>query len=140
MTFTPAQQKKHRAAFIEECMQKAWSAACHAAWISESVDKLLADHKRLQEEDNGYDADIKELASRVDAHTVENRNKRKELQERRNVLAKQLAFLAQAAQQGVKSMEQTQVSIETHLALAKHAETWEWKEVSTGEKTQRPQP
>lgn len=122
---------KHRAAFIEECMQKAWGAACHAAWISESVDKLLADHKRLQEEGNGYDSDIKKLAGRVDSHTVENRNKRKAPQEKRNGPAAQMQFLAQAAQQGVKSMEQMHVSIETHLALAKHAETWDWKEAES---------
>jgi hypothetical protein len=44
---------------------------------------------------------------------------------------KQLEFLKSVSQNGVKEMEQMQASIETNVALAKHAETWEWKEVES---------
>jgi chromosome segregation ATPase len=128
MTFDDKQQKENRQAFIDECRQKAWGAACHADWIGKSVDQLLADYKKLQEDDHTLEADIKDLDGRVDYHTVENRNKRKALQEKRNKIAEQLKFLGPVAQNGVKQMEQMQSSIETNLALAKHAETWEWKE------------
>jgi hypothetical protein len=130
MTFDEKQQKEHRDAFIIECRQKAWSAACRADWIGNSVDQLVADYKKLQEEDHTLEADIKELASALDYHTVESRDKRKTLQEKRNGIAKKLEFLGPVAQNGVKQMEQMQASIETSLALAKHAETWEWKEAS----------
>jgi hypothetical protein len=36
MTFTDKQQKEHRETFIHECRQKAWSALCHAEWISKT--------------------------------------------------------------------------------------------------------
>ena len=101
--------------------------------ISKSVDQLLADYKRLQDEDRTLAADIKDLDTRIDYHTVENRQKRKELQERRNAIAKQMEFLGKTAQQGTQSMQQMLANVESNLDLAKHAETWEWKEVKTTE-------
>jgi hypothetical protein len=127
--FTDKQQKTHREAFIEECRQKAWSAACHADWVSTEIDRVLAHYQKLQEEDRQYEADIKEVDFRVDFHTVENRDKRKELQERRNKLAGQIKNVATAAQQGQQAMTQLLQSVESNLALAKHAEGWSWKEV-----------
>jgi hypothetical protein len=62
-------------------------------------------------------------------HTVENRNKRKSLQERRNTLANQMQALQMAMQQGQQALSGLHQSIEGSLALAKHAETWEWNEV-----------
>jgi hypothetical protein len=47
-TFTDKQQKAHRAAFIEECKQKAWGAACNADWIGKQVDEMLANYKKLK--------------------------------------------------------------------------------------------
>ena len=79
MTYTDNQQKEHRAALIEECRQKAWAAACYADRVGKSVDQLVADYKKLQEEDRTLEADIKELSSALDSHTVENRNNRKAL-------------------------------------------------------------
>jgi hypothetical protein len=61
-----------------------------------------------------------------DSDTKDNRDKRRTLQERRSVLADQMKF-----QEGQKSVNTLHGSIETDLALAKHAETWEWKEVET---------
>jgi uncharacterized protein YlxW (UPF0749 family) len=105
-TFTDKQQKAHRMAFIEECRQKAWGAACHADWISKSIDDLIAHYQKLQAEDNQLEADIKELANAIDYHTVENREKRKGMQERRDRLAPQMQQTAQSAQQGQKAMQQ----------------------------------
>jgi hypothetical protein len=66
----------------------------------------------------------------VDAHTKDNRDKRKALQERRNGLSKQMEFLGQTIQEGNSKVNNLYAGIETNLALAKHAETWEWKEVN----------
>jgi SMC interacting uncharacterized protein involved in chromosome segregation len=97
--------------------------------ISANIEKLIEDHKKLQEEDDRLAADIKEVEARVDYHTVENREKRKQMQERRNALAGQMQALAGIVQQGQKTLMQVQTNVETTLELAKHAETWEWKEV-----------
>jgi DNA anti-recombination protein RmuC len=131
MTFTEKQQKEHRVYFINECRQKAWGAACHADWISKSVDKLLAHYQKLQAEDLTLEADSKELASALDAHTVDNREKRKAIQGRRDQLTQQMQATAQSAQQGQKAMQQLLQSVESNLELAKHAEDWKWKEVET---------
>jgi hypothetical protein len=128
MTFTEKQQKEHREAFIKECRQKAWSAACHSAWISKNIDELLAHYQKLQAEDNQLQADSKELASALDAHTVDNRDKRKAIQGRRDHLAQNMAVVAKSSQQGRQAMQQLLQSVESALELAKHAETWEWKE------------
>jgi len=40
MTFTPEQQKEHREAFIKDCRQRTWGAACRAEWISRSSERL----------------------------------------------------------------------------------------------------
>jgi hypothetical protein len=65
----------------------------------------------------------------VDYHTVENRGKRKTLQERRNVLARQMEVFGRDVQQGQQAANELYQSIEASLPLAKHAETWEWKEL-----------
>jgi multidrug resistance efflux pump len=131
MIFTKPEQTEHRKAFIEECRQKAWGAACHADWISKGMDEIMASYTKLQAEDSELEAAIKAAEVAPDYHTVENRNKRKAMQERRNTLAKQMELLAKNMQQGQQAMAQLIQSTEASLALAKHAEGWEWKEVET---------
>lgn len=131
MTFTKPQQKARRKAFIEECRQKAWSCACHADWISKSIDEVLAHYQKLQAEDNQLEADIKELAAALDYHTVENREKRKAMQGLRDQRAQEMQITAQSAQRGRKAMQQLLASVESSLAFAKHAGRWQWKETET---------
>jgi len=131
ITFTKAEQTKHRHAFIEECRQKAWSAACHAEWISKNMDDLAGHIQKRQQEDGKLDAAIKDAETAIDYHTVENRNKRKGMQERRNELAKEMQLISENLTRGQQSLQGLYQSIESDLELAKHAETWEWKEVDT---------
>src|ERR1700722_20112297 len=98
-TFTAAQQKKHRAAFIEECRQKAWGATCHADWISKNLDDLLAHYQKLQAEDKELETGIDDLAKAPDYHTVDNREKRKEMEQRRTAIAAQLKRMGESARQ-----------------------------------------
>lgn len=138
-TFTPAQQTKHRKSFIEECRQKAWGACCHAAWISSGLDKLLVEYQKLQDEDRTLEADIKAAADAIDYHTVENRDRRKSMQERRNTLAEQMKVIAGNAQRGQKAMEGLLQGAESALQLAEHAETWEWKEEGANSSLKSPE-
>jgi hypothetical protein len=134
MTFTDKQQKEHRETFIQECRQKAWGALCHAEWISKNLDDLLALYQKFQAEDAGLAASIKEAETAIDYHTVENRNKRKAMQERRNKLAQDMQALGENIGRGQQSLTQIHQSVETNLQLAKHAEGWGWKEFEiTGE-------
>jgi chromosome segregation ATPase len=128
MHFSEKQQKEHRETFIHDCRQKAWGAACHANWIGAQLDKLIEDYAKLKKEDEAHDAEIKALEAAVDSHTKDNRDKRKALQERRNTLAKQMQALSMAMQEGQRGLNELHQSIEANLQLAKHAETWEWKE------------
>jgi hypothetical protein len=127
-TFTDKQQKEHREAFIEDCRQKAWSAACHADFVSKSLDEVLAGYEKLKKEDGELEAKIKEAETALDYHTVENRQKRRTMQERRNGLSRQMQFLIKNHEEGQRAMQNLYQSIESNLALAKHAETWLWKE------------
>jgi hypothetical protein len=133
MTFIDKEQKEHRAAFIEDCRQKAWGAACHANWIGAQLDMLIEDYGKLKAEDEKLEAEIKTLETAVDAHTKDNRDKRKILQERRNTIAKGMSLLGKNMQDGQQALGGFHQSIEANLALAKHAETWEWKEAAAGE-------
>lgn len=135
MTFTKPENSKQRQAFIEDCRQKAWGAACHADWIGKQLDTLLTDYTKLKEEDAKLEAEIKMLETAMDYHTVENREKRKALQERRSVNAKQIQGLNTAMQEGRRGLAGIHQSIEANLQLAAHAETWEWKEVKAGSAT-----
>jgi chromosome segregation ATPase len=129
VTFTSRQQKEHRQTFIDDCRQKAWGAACHADWIGKQLDTLVEDYGKLKAEDEKLDAEIKTLETAVDAHTKENRDKRKALQERRNTIAKSVSLLGKNMQDGQQALSGFYQNIVTNLALAKHAETWGWKEV-----------
>src|SRR5580658_8606796 len=130
MTFTRPDQIKHRKTFIDECRQKAWGAACHADWISKGLAGITAHCEKLQAEDRALEEAIKAAELAVDYHTVENRNKRKAMQERRNTLAQQMKVISENAQQGQQSLQQLYASMESNLELAKHAEEWEWKEAT----------
>jgi hypothetical protein len=129
MTFTEKQQKEHRQAFIHECRQKAWGAACHADWVSKGLDAVMANYQKLQDDDRALAEEIKTLETAVDYHTVDNRNKRKELNERRNSLKGAMEVIGRNVRQGQQVLANLHQSIESNLALAKHAEGWEWKEV-----------
>ena len=86
--------------------QKAWGAACHADWIAKGLDKVVAHYEKLQTEDRDLEAKIKAAEIAPDYHTVENRNMRKAMQERRNLFAKQMQALAQNMQEGQQAMRQ----------------------------------
>jgi hypothetical protein len=131
MTFTKPEQTKHRKAFIDECRQKAWGAACHADWIAKSLEGLTDHYEKLQAEDRALDESIKAADNATDYHTVENRNKRKGMQERRNTVAQQMKIISENSQQAQRSLQQLYTSMESNLELAKHAEEWEWKEAAT---------
>jgi len=51
------------------------------------------------------------------------------MQERRTIVAKGMQFLQLNMQQGQQAMQNLYQSIESNLALAKHAEIWGWKEI-----------
>ena len=130
MTFSAEQQQEHREAFIKDCRQRAWAAACRAEWIAKQLDKLVEDYTKLKAEDEKLEGEIKALEAAVDYHTVENRGKRKALQERRNTIAKGMKLLTAEIQQGQLGANELYQTIEASLQLAAHAETWEWKEVA----------
>jgi hypothetical protein len=129
MTFKDSEQHTHRNIFIQECRQKAWSAACHADWISKGLDKVLGEYGKLKAEDDRLAIDVKALEAAIDSHTKDNRDKRKSLQERRNALVSVQNQLAENTRQGQQALNGLYQSIEASLALAKHAETWSWQEV-----------
>ncbi len=130
-TFTDDQQKQHREAFIHECRQKAWGAACNAEWIGKQTDELMADYQKLKDEDAAAEAEIKTLETALDSHTKDNRDKRKALQERRHQLVKLQNPLAENMNQAQQALRNLYASVETNLALAKHAEGWGWTEADT---------
>jgi vacuolar-type H+-ATPase subunit D/Vma8 len=84
--------------------------------------------QKRQKEDGELDAEIKAAEVAMDYHTVENRNMRKGMQERRNQLAREIQLISENIKHGQKSLQSLYQSIESNLELAKHAETGEWKE------------
>ena len=128
ITFSTADQTKHRKAFIDECRQKAWGAACHADWISRGLADLTAHYEKLQAEDRALEEAITASNVAVDYHTVENRNKRKAFQERRQQITQQMKLISENSQQAQRSLQQLYASVDSNLELAKFAEDWEWKE------------
>lgn len=131
MTFSPQQQEDHRNAFIAECRERAWGAACHADWIASQLEKMTADYSKLTQEDEKLAAEIKALETAIDSHTKDNRDKRKTMQERRNMLSKQMSALGRMVHEANQAANTLYGNVETQLALAKHAETWEWKEAQS---------
>ena len=96
--------------------------------VAKGLDSVMADYRKLHEEDGALETEIKTLETAIDSHSVDNRNKRKALQERRNTLAKTMEALGQKVQQGQKALDGLYQSVEASLQLAEHAETWEWRE------------
>jgi hypothetical protein len=132
-TFTGKQQTAHREAFIEECHQNAWGARCNADFISKGLDDGMAEYAKLKAEDDQLAADIKDLEDATDHHTVDNRQKRRALQGRRDDLMKVQNALAENIRQGQQAVQNLLRSVENNLALAKYAEAWEWKEADAAD-------
>ena len=61
MTFEHEEQTQHRDAFIHECRHKAWSAACHAEWVANGIERLTADKVKLCFQSVLRDAGIQRL-------------------------------------------------------------------------------
>ena len=138
MTFSAEQQQGHREALITDCREKAWGAAFSADFIGASLDKVTADYQKLKDEDGKLADEIKKLELAPDSHTKDNRDKRKAMQERGGTIMKSMAYLAENMKHGQEAIQNLYLSVETNLALAKHAEKWEWKEVETNPKKLRP--
>jgi hypothetical protein len=136
----PLDNVRHSSAMrSEECRQIAWEARCHAEWISKSMDQLAAEVQKRQKEDGELEAAIKAAEVGVDYHTVENRNKRKAMQERRNTLFVEIGRISENLKLGRQSLQGLYQSIESNLELAEHAEGWSWKEVASPRTVTAPQ-
>jgi uncharacterized phage infection (PIP) family protein YhgE len=122
--FKPKEQDAHRKAFIDACMQKAWDAACHAAFIELNLNELVAGYQKLQAEDRELEDRIKDNLEQLDSHTVENRNKRTEMQKKRTNIANQMKLMAKNIQEGAASMQKLLNSLDQNLLLAEHAKDW----------------
>ena len=92
------------------------------------MEGLFDEHQKLIDEDARLEKEIKALDNATDHHTVENRTKRKRMQEVRKQLSKQMEITKTTVQRGVREMRELLQTAEFNLKLAKHAETWEWKE------------
>jgi transcriptional regulator with PAS, ATPase and Fis domain len=129
--FNQKEQTEQRKTFIADCMEKAWGAACHASWMEQSLNELIAHYQKLQAEDKEVEAAIKANAEGFDNHTVENRNKRAEMQKKRTDISNQMKLIAKNTQEGAAAMQRLLDSVDQNLLLADHAKEWSWKEVET---------
>jgi hypothetical protein len=127
-TFTKEQQAQARKSFIDKSRENAWGAACHADFLAKTIEGLFVEHQKLIDEDARLETEIKALEEATDHHTVENRTKRKRMQEVRQQISKQMEVAKTAIQRAVQQMQELLQTAEFNLKLAKHAETWEWKE------------
>ena len=128
-TFTKEQQAQARKSFIDKSRENAWGAACHADFLAKTMEGLFAEHQKLIDEDTQLETEIKALDNSTDHHTVENRTKRKRMQEVRQQSSRQMEAAKTAVQRAMQQMQELLQTAEFNLKLAKHAETWEWKEV-----------
>ena len=126
--FTKEQQSQARKSFIEKSRENAWGAACHADFLAKTIEGLFAEHQKLIDEDARLETEIKALDNTTDHHTVDNRTKRKRMQEIRQQISKQMEVAKTAVQRAMQQMQELLQTAEFNLKLAKHAETWEWKE------------
>jgi hypothetical protein len=88
----------------------------------------MGDYDKLKKEDADLEAQISAIDTAPDYHTKDNREKRKQLEQRRNLIARQKDGLLAAARELQAGMSRLYGNVENNLAVAKHAETWEWKE------------
>jgi len=130
-TFTKEQQAQARKSFIDKSRENAWGAACHADFLAKTMEGLFAEHQKLIDEDTQLETEIKALDNSTDHHTVENRTKRKRMQEVRQQISKQMEVAKTAVQRAMQQMHELLQTAEFNLKLAKHAETWEWKEAES---------
>jgi hypothetical protein len=126
--FNQKEQTEQRKAFVADCLNKAWGAACHADWMQKSLNELIAHYQKLQAEDKEVEAATNLNAASLDHHTVENRNKRAEMQKRRTNIANQMKLIAKNTQEGAAAMQRLLDSVDQNLLLADFAKDWSWVE------------
>jgi hypothetical protein len=128
MTFDQTQNREAREAFIKECRQNAWGHACHADYVAKSTDKLIAEFAELKRQDDELAAEAETLAKALDYHTVENREKRKTLQDKRAELFKVREVLSRTIAEGNSFLKTLYQKVDSFTSLAEHAEKWTWPE------------
>jgi hypothetical protein len=116
-TYTGKENDDCSEAFTKECKQKAWGAACHADYISTQLDGVMVEYTDREKA--------------PDRHTVESRNKRKAIQKQRDALLRAMKAIGENVQQGNRAIAELHRSVESNLALAKHAEEWGWAEAQS---------
>jgi hypothetical protein len=124
---TDQEQKQRRDAFIEEANIKAWGAACHAAFVEKRLTDLIAQYKKMQQEDRELEASIKTNAEGPDYHTVENREKRATMQKQRTNLASAMKSIAKNINEGTTVMQNLLNIANQNVSLAEFSKDWDWK-------------
>jgi hypothetical protein len=118
-TFTKEQQAQARKSFIEKSRENAWGAACHADFLSKTMEGLFDEHQKLIDEDARLEKEIKALDNATDHHTVENRTKRKRMQEVRQQLSKQMEIDDRAARRAGNAGASTNRRVQSETGKAR---------------------
>lgn len=130
-TFNKQDQEKYRQQFIEEGRSKAWSAACHAAWVTDQTDKLLKAYEKMDVDQRALDEKERGLELAIDSHTKDNRIMRKSLHEQGNIIRIKMKSIGDELQKSYTFASQLLGNIDSNLAVAEFAKTWIWKEVES---------
>lgn len=124
ITFTKLQNDTHRKSFIESCRQNAWNTACHADHLEGQIAERIVEYRNCSQKYADIKAEIDKLAAAIDAHTFDNRQKRKQLQAELNGAGSQMERLIKIAEEGRAAVAQMRAQAAQYDALAKHAESF----------------
>jgi hypothetical protein len=91
----------------------------------------MAEYTDREKEHRTLGDENKALEGAPDRHTVESRNKRKAIQKQRDALLRAMKAIGENVQQGNRAIAELHRSVESNLALAKHAEEWGWAEAQS---------
>lgn len=127
MQFTPEQNERYRAVFVEESYQKAWGAVCNAELIGKNMLEVVEKMKEVDDEKNKLIIERDEIRNGLEAHTPENRDKVNELGARITHLANQEGKLKKYFEGGNRAATELHQTALTNLGLAEFALTWTWE-------------
>ena len=82
----------------------------------------------MQVEDKELEAAIKANAESPGYHTVENRDKRAEMQKKRTNIGNAMKLIAKNINEGTTVMQNQLNSVDQNLSLAEFARDWSWVE------------
>ena len=129
---TNDEQGTIREEFIRKGKKQAWETFCQCAFMSTRLKSLQADIAKDQAMAAAMQGEVEKLETSADYHTVENREKRKQLAVARQSILDKISQRLPSVEEKTALLRKGLEEVEALMQLADFAGTWDFEQAVSG--------